>query len=402
MKAIVKGLRSFISTILRFLLSIILVLTIPVCALSLTFINRNNLKNAFELTNTYEKFTPALLNLIEQQYENSSTEKTDQSDTTQGSPETTQSQDTTNNTNIYPEIIFSQLTREDSETRRTFEQFMKKELLKRATEKVIDAFYDYFEGKTRQPEFEINLIDSKETLTNILKAAVNDKFDEIPVCNLDYTTTNEFNPFEAECRPENITDKDVDDFIAQFLTDEKYNEIYATTTIKSENLNIPKKETENIKVIFTTLKAIPVYTFVVTILFASLIIVTTPTFKTKFSRLGGTLLTSGIILTLIHIFINKNWNRIDIFISDKLAIDNNSFIQTIKRIVLPITDNLFNQFLSNFTILNFSLITIGIGFIIFGIFFKKEVLMNTTKTKKEKDYDYNDENDDDDNDSNTS
>jgi hypothetical protein len=76
------------------------------------------------------------------------------------------------------------------------------QVVQSSTEKVIDGVYNWLDGKTAQPDFNVDLTNVKTSFAEKVGQAAADRAATLPVCTTPPASTD---PFSATCRPPNLT-----------------------------------------------------------------------------------------------------------------------------------------------------------------------------------------------------
>jgi len=78
------------------------------------------------------------------------------------------------------------------------------EYIKQKLFPVIDGFYDWLEGKTESPEFEIVLSDRLTALADNLSKPLTSELNKLPTCPVSMSYDEQFNPITAQCLPAGV------------------------------------------------------------------------------------------------------------------------------------------------------------------------------------------------------
>jgi hypothetical protein len=128
------------------------------------------------------------------------------------------------------------------------------ELLQNSTESLLDGIYSWLSGKTKVPDYSIDLTQAKQTFAEGIGSAAAARMSSLPPCSraqLSQVNIDELDPFNAPCLPPgtNITEQQAK------LIDELKNskDFLGTTKLTADSL--PKDE--NGKTVFDNLSKLP-------------------------------------------------------------------------------------------------------------------------------------------------
>jgi hypothetical protein len=96
----------------------------------------------------------------------------------------------------------SEVSLTDPLIKKAAEDSFSPQVVQSSTEKVIDGIYDWLDGKTAQPDFNVDLANVKTTFAQKVGQAAQTKAATLPACTTPPTTTD---PFTATCLPPGVT-----------------------------------------------------------------------------------------------------------------------------------------------------------------------------------------------------
>jgi hypothetical protein len=139
-------------------------------------------------------------------------------------------------------------------------------------ETIIDAYYNYFQGRQDAIEFKINLVEVEENLKTNVPTLLKDSIAALPPCP--GNSKQDYKKFEqGECLPSEVNSED----LYQAIDDAIQNEIvFNDPDLTEEDLNITDTEAQAVRRVFTVLKLIPPITYGLILLFSTIILVLTP------------------------------------------------------------------------------------------------------------------------------
>jgi len=229
MKTFVKILRYLFSIFIIFPLLVILFLGIPLASTTKTLTERENVKEILELSGVYDNFTDIFVEIAisSGQFESFG----DMSDK-------------------YIEILED----DNSEMRESVDSVLTSEQIQEKSEIAIEAFYDWFEGKTPHPKFDIYLIDSNEEAKDLIISLYVSEAESLPVCG-DYTNPiPNSDPLGISCIPVGVSIDDFRDYAEEQITTEDMSNLRDSIRINSDNLNITVETTQQVQVSFLIAK----------------------------------------------------------------------------------------------------------------------------------------------------
>lgn len=107
---------------------------------------------------------------------------------------------------------------------------------------VIDATYDWLEGKSDNIDFRIELADSQDDLLDLMNAAFKEKFTSMPACTAEdqipVDINGNFDPFSASCLPEGFDINSIDAQLEEQMNTPELQDMLNNATLTSQNFNI--------------------------------------------------------------------------------------------------------------------------------------------------------------------
>lgn len=153
------------------------------------------------------------------------------------------------------------------------DKYFTTETFNKAVNGVIDSTYDWLEGKTQQPKFNITFAANQAEFQQFITQVFTDRFNALPPCEeeIDLTT---YNPIEASCKPEGYSAADVQTFINDQSSTPELAEFYKNASINSNLVfgEISPKTTDQIRGNYNLLKVVPFLVWGIIIVLNGLII----------------------------------------------------------------------------------------------------------------------------------
>ncbi len=139
------------------------------------------------------------------------------------------------------------------------------------TSQTTDGMYDWFEGKTQKPQFEIVLAKDRNDTVKLLEPVFIERFNALPECPAGYQILADFSPLSTECRPSGVSDQDVVKYLQESAVDPDFDDLFSDITISSDSLEISQDQTQFVQRSYAIVKYIP-YILMFSILICGLII----------------------------------------------------------------------------------------------------------------------------------
>lgn len=144
------------------------------------------------------------------------------------------------------------------------EEVLTPEYLSEKTDPIIDGIYDWLEGNTDKPEFEVNFTDRLTAVVNAMKAPLTSELAKLPDCPASIEYTTNFNPLESPCVPLGI---DIEGIVNTFSEYATSNATDIDITVSSDDLDLSDEVLENAPRVYSGLAAMPAFFGILTLLF---------------------------------------------------------------------------------------------------------------------------------------
>jgi len=339
MSTFFKIVRYFFAVIFIFLLLLLFFVGIPLTATTQTFVNRDNVKNVLDKSGIYDNFIDILV-------EQSETIETDS-----------------------PNEIFT-LIKEDPQFRLNLKALFSSDEIQPKIEIVIDALYDWLEGKVTYPQFEISLIEDEATFNELFLSITMLRLESLPICS---TTTQEMptDLSELECIPPGTNLNSLERAFKDALDS---NEADMTETMdsfkfSSDQLNISYETSVLVQSIFRVVRILPILLAIVIVLITFIIILLIPSAK------GAFILASVIYLLTGLLFVGvSSLKDISGIIQGGVSTYNVDIpYSQMQDLMTNLFTPVFEAILHNIFIYSLVLLGVGVIFLIIGIVIKKKV-----------------------------
>jgi len=163
------------------------------------------------------------------------------------------------------------------------------EFLETSVNKVIDGSYDFLEGKTEKPIFEIKIAEDKETMISIISVMFKEKIRVLPDCDPNFVRPEDLNPFVMECKPAGFDENVIVEFISVNKDKPELDTLIESMKISSDMISIDPQLARQIQTGFYYLRLLPLISLGILIIMILLLLLITPGFKNGLIMSGITL-----------------------------------------------------------------------------------------------------------------
>lgn len=233
---------------------------------------------------------------------------------------------------------------------------------------LINAGYDWFEGKTNKPTFEIQLVKDNAEMNKLVTAGFKIKFESLPECEGVVASLDNFDPLEANCRPKGLKSSIVETFIAAHQNDPEFKKLSDQTKLTSDTITIDQKVTDQVQRAYRfASRAILIWAGTVLIL---LCLISLLLFDAK-----RALFVNGIALVIVSfLWLIAGWvlsvQRTNI---TRLAIEQTkkSKVSDFMPVVESLITVIYKDIISRLLLVSGTILVIGIIMVLLGIAIKK-------------------------------
>lgn len=136
------------------------------------------------------------------------------------------------------------------------QQYFTVDLYNRASQTLVDSFYDWFEAKSERPEFAIPITDNKQEFQNFVTSAFVQRYNSLPACPPGTVVDASFNPLESSCQVAGFNSEQIAAFINEQADQPEFQQLFDSATLNSDTFSgdITTEDTENVQFLFKTLK----------------------------------------------------------------------------------------------------------------------------------------------------
>ncbi|MDD3474903.1 MAG: hypothetical protein PHP08_03320 [Candidatus Dojkabacteria bacterium] len=331
--------------IVRYLFAIFFVLVllviffagIPLNATTQTFIHRDNVKSILETSGIYDNFIDILV-------------------------EQSQNIDSSSDSEIIT------LLQEDPEFQLNIKTLFSSDEIQPKVEIVIDAFYDWLEGKTTYPQFEVSLIDDEDTFKNLFLSVMMLRMESLPTCS----STEKFvvtDIMDIECIPVGTNLDSLEVYFEEALDSGQLDISEATNsfTFSSDQLNISYENAVLAQSLYRIAEVLPILLAVVIFLVTLIIFLLIPSPKGAAITISVIYILTGLVFVTFGSLQNIQ-EIVDASMSANTDLSTLQSAELVTNLFTPILESILHN------IFIYSLVILGAGvvFLIIGIVIKKK------------------------------
>jgi hypothetical protein len=237
---------------------------------------------------------------------------------------------------------------------------------------VIDAFYDWFEGKTDSPQFEVYLIEDEQVFKELFISVITVKLKNLRTCEDSSLPDSDGTILELECLPPNIDKDEIGPLLEENLDQVDLDEVMESMKFSSDQINISYNDSVLVQSVYKLLKLFPIILVGVLLLLTTLVIFLIPGFK------GGLITTSiiymlgGMFYLLLSTVGKLNRLLFTALNTADLPIPQVQMQNFVNTLLSPVIDKIMKY------LTTYSLIGLGVGIVllILGIVIKKKGIEN--------------------------
>jgi len=337
MSTFLKIIRYIFSILLILVLLLLFFIGIPLTATTQTFINRDNIKSVLDNSGIYDNFIDILVE-----------------------------QSNTVDTNSQSEILA--LIKDDPQFKLNLKTIFSSEDIKPKIETVIDALYDWLEGKTVYPEFEVYLIDDEDTFKDLFLSVTMLRMEGLPTCSTEAQSIPT-DMMDVECIPAGTNLNNLETSFQKALDSNQMDMTETMDSFKfsSDQLNISYDNAILAQSIFRVVKILPILLCAVLFLLTVIILLLIPSTKGSFITTSIIYLLTGLLFLILGSV--KNIAQILQSIStSNIDIPYSQMKDLITNLLVP----LFESILHNIFIYSLVILGVGVILLIIGIIVKKK------------------------------
>jgi hypothetical protein len=269
MSTFLKVIRYFFAIIFILILLLIFYIGIPTATTTQVFINRDNVKTILSNSGVYDNVVDLVI---------------EQSGTIDTADES--------------EIVT--LIKEDPEFKLNLQTIFSAEEIQPKIETVIDAIYDWLEGKSSYPEFEVYLIDDEETFKDLFSSVMMIRMEGLPTCS-DNVQPIPTDMMDIECIPAGTNLNNLEMYFEEAMDsgDMDTTEILESFKLSSDQLNISYDTSILVQGIFKIVKIFPILLALVIFLLTVIILLLIPSAKGAFITTSVIYILTGLLFLAI-------------------------------------------------------------------------------------------------------
>ena len=129
----------------------------------------------------------------------------------------------------------------------------------RALTNAVDGVYDWLDGKTASPSFNIPITEDKQQFQDFIVSVFSERFNSLPACPTGTPITPEFNPLEASCQPAGYSQEHIRNFIVLQTDQPEFSQLVNNAAITSDSFigDLSGDDTANLQGTYRALKLLP-------------------------------------------------------------------------------------------------------------------------------------------------
>lgn len=213
--------------------------------------------------------------------------------------------------NTEPTDTAGELSAENEALRKIFDKYLDKNNFNRIAGGIVDSTYDWLEGKTDQPKFNIAFASNEAEFKAFITTVFTERFNSLPLCEGSVDLTS-YNPLEASCRPEGYTAETVTQFINDQAASPELSGFYHNASINSDLVfgQLDTSTTDALRGYYNILKFIPIIFLIAFIALSALIFLIVKNWRKSLKIFALTTLISTAVTygtSFIFIYVVKGY-----------------------------------------------------------------------------------------------
>lgn len=177
------------------------------------------------------------------------------------------------------------------------ERYLTQDFYQRATTSMLNGIYDWLDGITERPQFEVRISDNPAEFKNFILDAFMARYQTLPLCGPDTVFTTDYNALEADCRVTTISDAQVRAAVESKLGEAELNQLFNSATISSDQFfkDFNPADAANIQRVYRLLKLLNWLLLVAIVLLSLLIGLSVWDRNRSLKTVGKALLVPGVL-----------------------------------------------------------------------------------------------------------
>jgi hypothetical protein len=237
-----------------------------------------------------------------------------------------------------------EVTLTDPAIKKAAQESFSPQVVQNSSEKVIDGIYNWLDGKTAQPDFNVDLTNVKTTFAEKIGQAATDRAAALPKCTAPPASTD---PFSVTCLPPSLTPAQVGEQAKNdVLTGQGFldHPDITASSVKSSNGQplFEKAKLQNAPKQYQRAKKTPFILAILSILAILAVIFLSATRKIGLRRIGMILTIIGALMLLFAWGINRVATH---NVIPKLGLDNNVLRSSVQKLATEIVHNVQQNYI---------------------------------------------------------
>lgn len=254
------------------------------------------------------------------------------------------------------------LALDDPQVREIADTAFNPEVLRHTSESFLDGLFNWLEGKSDQPDFNIDLTGARDRFLNGMAAYAKNRYSDLPVCANAAQLQGEFDPLNADCRaPAGVIDIDaeIERAINEVKSGDNFigNPVITAETFENEDGEPVFRDSAGLAGGFQTARQLWIWQLLFAALAGLALVFLSPRRLSGTKRVGISLVSAGL-LVLFGVLVNKTL----LGVAESAIRDANDSGQValIDNVALPLMNSLENS-------LSYGLIVFGTVYLVLGV-----------------------------------
>lgn len=221
------------------------------------------------------------------------------------------------------------------------------QFLQENTEKVLDSVFLWLDGKTKVPDFKLDLSGLKETFATETAKAAQARAATLPACPAGLSgSADSYEPFSATCLPKGTTPASVAEQIRNSLSSSEgflKDPVITADIVKlsGSSQSVFADQLKDVPNYYQQVKKTPIYLAILSLLIALGVVFLSSSQRAGLRRVGITLVITGTLLLIFAWVLNWGVNQKAL---PQLKLENKVLQEKMKTLVSDITANIDKTF----------------------------------------------------------
>lgn len=335
--------RWFLGILFAIFLYTFIITSLALISISHTITRKDQMKNLVEQSSIYENFIDSALGMLPQQ------------------------------SSVYDEqnplaLFLAELQNDNSQMRNEVENTFTPLFLQRKTEMVIDAFYDWLEGKTPTPFFELTIFEDDTAIAHIFALTLQDQLQGAQECS-ESTSPDVMELLSLSCVPADFDINNTDAIAADLLQSENFSGLKNALVLRSRDILIDPQTSLKIQFSYAVLLHLYIILIIFVTVFTFFLMLIIPSWKKGFFVCGIIFILSSLSSLYTSILSLKNSDFLVRLIFQKIYFPEKQ-LQSFETVFHLFFKSMYSTLLHNIIIESCITLSCGVLFIILGLIIK--------------------------------